>query len=71
MMMGETAAVLCALAKETKRSLREVAVSRLQESLVENGALLDSSKLPDRPAHWRLGEIIQDAAPPIFYGGVK
>ena len=71
MMMGEAAAVLCHLSIATGCAPREVPVLQLQDALVAGGAVLDPSALPDRPAHWRLGRIVGDDAPPVFFGGLQ
>ena len=55
MMMGEAAGVLCSLAHSTKKTLRDVPVSSLQDDLIAGGAVLDVTALPDRPDHWTLG----------------
>jgi len=55
MMMGEAAGVLCSLAHSTKKTLRDVPISNLQNDLIAGGAVLDVTALPDRPDHWTLG----------------
>lgn len=71
MMMGEAAGVLCHLSRVTGRSLRDVPVARLQETLVAGGAVLDGSALPARPAYWRMGALGAEGEAPAFFGGLK
>lgn len=71
MMMGEAAGVLCGLAHASRRALRAVPVAQLQEALVAGGAVLDPGALPERPAHWQLGRVVESASPPVFFGGLK
>ena len=71
MMMGEAAGVLCALAHDTGRTLRDVPVPQLQDTLVAGGAILDGRALPERPAHWRMGTLVPDNGAPVFFGGLQ
>jgi hypothetical protein len=71
MMMGEAAGVLCALARKTGDTLRNVPVSQLQEVLVAGGAVLDPTCLPDRPVAWKIGNLGHDVSPPVFFGGLQ
>lgn len=71
MMMGEAAGVLCALAHANKGSLRDVSISLLQESLLQNGAVLDPYDLPDRPPVWTVGKRVPETEQPVFFGGLE
>ncbi len=71
MMMGEAAGVLCALAHAEGRTLRDVPIARLQETLAAGGAVLDPHHLPDRPATWRMGHLGHAVGEPVFYGGLQ
>jgi hypothetical protein len=70
MMMGEAAGVLCALAQASGSTLRDIPVTRLQQELMANGAVLDPHALPERPRDWTVGRPVKGMPPPTFFGGV-
>jgi hypothetical protein len=70
MMMGEAAGVLSALAQASGSTLRDIPVTRLQQELMANGAVLDPHALPERPRDWTVGRPVKGMPPPTFFGGV-